>query len=134
MNKHKGEIVENIVRKSGFSLKKLAERMKISRNTLYNRFRDPELGYEFIVDVGRIIHYNFSIDFPELDNEVNELGEPWIQYGDKDAVELLKREKKYTALLERYNQLLSMLVKLANANELETLRKEILRFLEDNPN
>lgn len=133
MKKHRGEIVEEAVRKSGFSIKKLAERLKISRNTLYNRFRDPELSYEVIAAIGNIIHYNFAIDFPELEIETNKAGEGPITYAERDMVELLRLEKKYTGLLERYNELLGILIKLANTNELETLRKEIRRFLDNNP-
>jgi|694.fasta_scaffold72290_2 transcriptional regulator with XRE-family HTH domain len=132
MEKHRGEIVEDAIRKSGFSLKKLSERLGISRNTLYNRFRDPQLSYEFIIAVGNIIHYNFSLDFAELRSETNEVRESPINYIERDASELLKLKKKYTDLLERYNKLLAILVRLANANELHTVKKEILRFLEDN--
>lgn len=132
MEKHRGEIVEDAIRKSGFSLKKLSERLGISRNTLYNRFRDSRLSYEFIIAVGNIIHYNFSLDFAELRSETNEVSEGPINYIERDDVELLKLKKKYTDLLERYNKLLGILVRLANANELHTVKKEILRFLEDN--
>jgi lambda repressor-like predicted transcriptional regulator len=132
MKKHRGEIIEDVVRNSGFSLKKLSERLGISRNTLYNRFKDPELSYEFIRSVGNIIHYNFEIDFAELRAGANELSEGTIGYVDRDAVALSSLERKYTALLERYNKLLGILVRLANTNELQTLRKEILRFLEEN--
>ncbi len=132
MKKHRGEIVEDTIRKSGFSLKKLSERLGISRNTLYNRFREPELSYGFIRAVGNIIHYNFEIDFAELHEEANEISERPPTYIDRDAVELLSLEKKYTDLLERYNKLLGILVRLANTNELQTLRKEIFRFLEQN--
>lgn len=134
MKKHRGEIVEDAIRKSGFPIKKLAERLKISRNTLYNRFREPDLSYKFILAVSNIIHYNFSADFPELEASANELGEELPTYSERNTVELLKLEKKYSGLLERYNKLLNILIKLANTNELGMLRKEILRFLEDNPN
>lgn len=132
MIKHRGETVEDAVRRSGYSLKKLSERLRISRNTLYNRFKEPELSYEFITAVGNIIHYNFALDFPELQEEANEVSESPIGYIDRDAVELLRLEKKYMGLLERYNKLLNILVRLANTNELQTLRKEILLFLEKN--
>lgn len=132
MKKHRGEIVEEAVRKSGFSIKKLAERLRISRNTLYNRFKEAELNYEFIAAVGSIIHYNFAIDFPEIEVETNKAGERPLSYVERDTAELLRLEKKYTDLLERYNELLGILAKLANANELETLRKDILRFLDHN--
>ena len=133
MKKHRGEIVEEAIRRSGFSIKKLAERLKISRNTLYNRFKDPDLSYEFITAVSNIIHYNFAIDFPELEAEDNEFIEGLTNYRDRDVVELLRVEKKYTGLLERYNKLMGIMIRLANTNELGTLRKEILRFLENNP-
>ena len=133
MKKHRGEIVEEAIRRSGFPLKKLAERLQISRNTLYNRFKDPDLSYEFITAVSNIIHYNFAIDFPELEAEDNESGEDLASYRNRDIVELLRVEKKYTGLLERYNKLMGIMIRLANTNELEKLRKEILRFLEDNP-
>ena len=132
MEKHRGEIVENATRKSGFSLKKLSERLRISRNTLYNRFKEPELSYEFIKAVGNIIHYNFAIDFAELREGGSAVGEGPIGYMDRDAAELLRLEKKYTSLLERYNKLLSILARWAYTNELQTLRREILNFLENN--
>lgn len=133
MTTHRGEIVEEVIRKSGFSLKKLSERLGVSRNTLYNRFREAELSYEFILSVGNIIHYNFALNFPELqDKEVSTVSEGFAGYADRDAIELLRLEKKYMGLLERYNKLMNILARLANANELETLRREILHFLEEN--
>lgn len=131
MTKHRGEIVENVIRKSGFSLKKLSERLGISRNTLYNRFKEPELSYEFIIAVGNIIHYNFALELPGLQAEANEMGEGPVGYADRDTVELVKLERKYTNLLERYNRLLGILVRLSNTNELQVIRNEILQFLEN---
>ena len=72
---HRGQIVEKIVRKSGYSLTKLADKLKISRNTLYNRFDNANLGYRFIIEVGNIIHYDFTIDFPEMKKEPKIMGE-----------------------------------------------------------
>mmetsp|Transcript_974 Transcript_974/g.2383 ORF Transcript_974/g.2383 Transcript_974/m.2383 type:complete len:148 (+) Transcript_974:3666-4109(+) len=133
VRKHRGEVVESVVRRSGFSLKKLSERLGISRNTLYNRFQEAELGDEFITSVGDIIHYNFSIDFPDLRQGTSKMvSEGPLGYADRNAIELLRLEKKYMELLERYNRLLGILVRLANTNELRTLRKEIIRFLEEN--
>lgn len=126
-------MVEEAVRRSGFSIKKLSERLNISRNTLYNRFKDPKVSYEFITAVSKIIHYDFSIDFPELETAFNRVSERPGNYLDRDTVELLRLEKKYIALLERHNKLLGILVKLTSTNELEILRKEILRFIKNNP-
>jgi len=129
---HRGQIVEKIVRKSGYSLTKLAEKLEISRNTLYNRFDNANLGYRFIMDVGNIIHYDFTLDFPEMKKEPSLMGDHsmLIPRREDKAADLWRIEGKYTHLLERYTKLLGILVKIANENELHTLKKEIVNLLE----
>lgn len=126
---HKGQIVEKAARKSGYSLTRLAKALGISRNTLYNRFDNPNLGYSFIIDVGNIIHYDFTLDFPEIKDEAKIAGENPIRSIDRGAAELLRMEGKYIRLLEKYTTLLGMLVRLSNENELDALKKEILEFI-----
>ena len=135
--KHRGEIVDKVVRQSGFALNKLAKRLKISRNTLYNRFRDPELKDDFILDVGNIINYDFKRHFPGLkredeEDDRREFADGNQIYLDKETVKMLELGKKYMVLLERYNDLLGIMVKLANTNEMNVLRKEIARLIEEN--
>lgn len=130
MSKHRGEIVEGAVRKSGFSIKKLAERLKISRNTIYNRFSEPTLDYEFILQISNVIHYDFSRDFPEIKHEIEKADEPPSQYVDRGAAELLALKDKYANLLERYNKLLVILARLAGSSDLKALRKEAVHFLD----
>jgi predicted transcriptional regulator len=60
MKKHRGEMVERVVRESGYSLKSLAEHLKVSRRTLYNYFNQVDLSVELVMEIGRIIHYDFS--------------------------------------------------------------------------
>jgi len=129
---HRGHIVEKIVRKSGYSLTKLAEKLGISRNTLYNRFDNANLGYRFIMDVGNIIHYDFTLDFPEMKKESNLAGDYSMSVPKREdkAADLWRIEGKYTHLLEKYTKLLGILVKIANENELHTLKKEIVNLLE----
>jgi transcriptional regulator with XRE-family HTH domain len=119
---HRGEIVEKIVRKSGYSLSKLAEKLEISRNTLYNRFKSANLSYRFIQDVGGVLNYDFSLDFPEMPK-----GEQAI--GDKNNM-LKQLENKYSILLEKHSKLLEILVKLANQTENHSLKQEINKFME----
>lgn len=126
MRQHRGEILEAVIRKSGYSLKALAERLGISRNTLYNRFREYDISYEFILKVGDLIHYDFTYDYPEIKTTVS------IDR-DQHAAELWKLEQKYTRLLEHYNKLLGFLVRAANDYHLEKLKKEIDNFLEHAP-
>ncbi|ACE05709.1 hypothetical protein Aasi_0269 [Candidatus Amoebophilus asiaticus 5a2] len=129
---HRGHIVEKIVRKSGYSLTKLAEKLGISRNTLYNRFDNANLGYRFIMDVGNIIHYDFTLDFPEIKKESSLIGDYSMVVPKREdrAADLWRIEGKYTHLLEKYTKLLGILVKIANENELHTLKKEIVNLLE----
>ena len=123
MRKHRGEILEAVIRRSGYSLKTLAERLGISRNTLYNKFKEHDLSYEFILKVGDLIHYDFTYDYPEIKKKVG-------VDQDHHIAELWRLEQKYTRLLERYNKLLSFLVKAANDYQLEKLKHEIDGFLE----
>jgi hypothetical protein len=128
--KHRGQIVEKAVRKSGYSLTKLAKSLAISRNTLYNRFENPNLGYRFIADIGDIIHYDFTIEFPDIRSEIETGDDEDTRFIERETVELIKLDNKYIRLLEKYNKLLSLLVRLSNENELHGLKKEILDFID----
>ncbi|ACE05703.1 hypothetical protein Aasi_0262 [Candidatus Amoebophilus asiaticus 5a2] len=127
---HRGQIIEKIIRRSGYSITRLAKKLGISRNTLYNRFENANLGYRFIMEVGNIIHYDFTIDFPEMKEEIELMGDTPIRSFDRETAERWKAESKYILLLEKYTKLLGMLAKLANENTLTTLKKEILDFIE----
>lgn len=63
---HRGEIVRKEIDKSGYNKSLLAERLGISRGTLYNKLEETNLNWEFIFQLGKIINHDFSIDFPEL--------------------------------------------------------------------
>ena len=129
---HRGQTVEKIVRKSGYSLTKLAEKLYISRNTLYNRFDNANLPYRFIIEVGNVIHYDFTLDFPEIKKDPNLASENSLFNSAKEdkAANLWRVEGKYAYLLEKYTKLLGILVKIANENDLYALKKEIVELIE----
>ena len=132
---HRGQIVEKIIRKSGYKLVKLAEKLDITRNTLYNKFKNPNLNYRFIMRVGNVIHYDFTIDFPEIKQQPNLITENTRSILDKEdtSSHLYKLEIKYTHLLEKYTRLFEKLIKIANENENElhsSLRQEIQKLIE----
>ncbi len=127
---HRGQIVEKVIRRSGYSITRLAKKLGISRNTLYNRFENADLGYRFIMEVGNAIHYDFTVDFPTMKEEIEVMGDIPIRSVDRETIELWRAESKYILLLEKYTKLLSILAKLANINTLNTLKKEILDFIE----
>ena len=120
---HRGEIVEKVVRKSGYALTKLADKLEISRNTLYNKFQDTNLSYRFIQKVGRVLHYDFSTHFPEM------LKEEFAE-GSKNN-DLISIEIKYSNLLEKHIKLLQILVKLVNHSENHSLKQELNKFMEE---
>ncbi|MBF9220142.1 helix-turn-helix domain-containing protein [Hymenobacter ruricola] len=63
---HRGEILQEVVLKSGVKVTKLFAALGISRATLYRRFEDPNLDFDFIKRVGEIIYHNFAEEFKEL--------------------------------------------------------------------
>ena len=66
MEQHKGKIVEEAIKKSGFRMKALASKLGIARNTLYNKLKEADIKEAFIIQIGKIIHYDFANDFPNI--------------------------------------------------------------------
>ncbi len=124
MDKHRGEILEIAIRKGPYSIKALAKKLGISRNTLYNRFKEKDLDYNFILEVGDLIRYNFKADFPELKTTVP------IQV-EQHQQQLRQIEKNYIRLLERYERLLTFLIKTTHEYGLDSLRKAIDQLASD---
>ena len=130
---HRGEILEKVIRKSGYPLTKLAEKLAISRNTFYHRFKEANLNYWFIIQVGKVIHYDFSNDFPELKQQAQLVTDDvFSTLGNEDQfMDLAKMEVKYRSLLEKYMHLLEILVRLANKYGLYGSKQAILKLLEE---
>ncbi|WP_073285292.1 hypothetical protein [Hymenobacter psychrotolerans] len=109
-SKHRGEIVAKAVHQSGVKLTKLHTALGISRPTLYRRFEDRHLDFEFIREVGKAIFYDFGEEFPELRLHRPLVAEPLVPYqldsleGCKD--QLLYVYGLYTEALQKYNALL----------------------------
>ncbi len=118
---NRGELVERVVRKSVFSITVLAEKLGVSRNTLYNKFKEQDLSYDFIIRVGKVIHYNFSVDLPEI--------KVVYQLPEDSRAHLWRLERRNKNLLEQYNKLLKFLFKKADmgAYELHKKLKKIIK-------
>lgn len=107
---HKGEIIENAVRASGYSITKLAKAMGKSRRWVYQVFENPAVPIDYVLEIGRVIHYDFSDDINELkayrlkmSNQFFNEGMARFSSPDEEA-EYWKN--KYLAVLEKYNDLL----------------------------
>lgn len=102
---HKGEIVEKAVRQSGMPLTKLVKRLGKSRKWIYNAFENPHLSIDYILEIGSIIHYDFSTEIKELNQNFN-LND---SSDGSNSVEFWKN--KYLRLLEEYKVLLESISK-----------------------
>ncbi|CAH2559858.1 helix-turn-helix domain-containing protein [Cardinium endosymbiont of Oedothorax gibbosus] len=148
MEQHKGKIVEEAIKKSGFRMKALAKKLGIARNTLYTRLKEADIKDTFIIEIGKIIYYDFSNDFPGIYEKNEPKGnaespgyEPKgdrHEYIDESAIirdphftQLQALNKKYLKLMEDYNKLLNILIILANDNELVGIKQEIMAFIEN---
>ena len=104
MEKHYGQIVEHIVRKNGYSITELADRLDVNRRTIYNYFQNAYLKQEIIYKIGHVVGHHFSKEFPELFTEEQYESKHGLSHNldspnsvDKDD---LKWKEKYLTLLE----------------------------------
>jgi len=108
---HKGEIIEKAVRESGHSITKLAQKMGKSRRWVYQIFDSAVVPIDYIIEIGKIIHYDFSQDI----KGIKMYGSDWPSAsvddprfsGKASSEEAEIWKEKYMALLEKYNDLLS---------------------------
>lgn len=150
---HKGKLIEEAIKATDFQMKAVAEKLGITRNTLYTKLQAKELDDSFIIHISNIIHYDFSNIFPEIyakaerkikdnpqqlyeniDKPCNIADElPYYQnrYKHPYFVDLQALNEKYLKLMEDYYKLLKILTLLANNNELIGVKKEIMEFLEN---
>ncbi len=124
---HRGETIKEAIKASGVAVGIVAEKLGISRKTLYNKFKESSIPYSFILKLGEVIHHDFSHEFPHLSKTVkkevpkpqtsgsNNLllpfdGAPQEPYKPNNMKEceqeLVNLQRKYIALLENFNELL----------------------------
>ena len=107
---HKGEIIEKAVRSSGYSITKLADSLGRSRRWIYQIFESPNVPIDYILDIGKIIHHDFSNEVRELKvyriKMSNESFQESAQIVDSDRKEAEYWKNKYLTVLENYNELL----------------------------
>lgn len=107
---HKGEIIEKAVRSSGYSITKLADSLGRSRRWIYQIFESPNVPIDYILDIGRVIHHDFSDEVRELKvyriKMSNESAQEPPQGFDSYKTEAEYWKNKYLTVLENYNELL----------------------------
>ena len=102
---HRGEIIEKAIRESGYSITIVAQRLGKSRRWMYLLFENPTVSIELILQIGKIIYHDFSLEFPEIIQGNKVTNEPENKgHAIKEEVSFWK--EKYFTLLEEYNALL----------------------------
>ena len=119
---HQGEILQEAIKNSGISITRIVEELGITRPTIYRKFKEETIDYNFVKRIGDIINHDFSNDF----TVVQQSSLPFVttpvrtpvthsvtsrvtstQSPDPDpSRQLLALQAKYIALLEAYNELL----------------------------
>ena len=119
---HQGEILQEAIKNSGISITRIVEELGITRPTIYRKFKDETVDYNFVKRIGEIINHDFSAEFTSVQQSVLPFVTPFQKSlvttsvtarvtqplnSDLDASkQLLALQIKYIALLEAYNELL----------------------------
>ncbi len=104
---HKGEIIENAIRQSGYSITEIAKRLTISRRHLYNLFQKYNIDNETVLEIGKLINHDFSIEIKGLSTQnVEEPNEKYNSDLEKSRQEVNFWRNKYITLLEEHKLLL----------------------------
>lgn len=109
---HKGAIVEKAVRESGFPISRLAKKLGKTARWMYFLFDNPNAPLHYIIEIGKLIHYDFSGEINELKQftrqAIHQTDPPGLS---KRHTEIAVQDEnywkdKYLQLLEDYTQLL----------------------------
>lgn len=93
---HRGEIIKIAVYKSGFPITNLAKRLNKSRRWVYFMFEKKEISLDLILQIGNIIHFDFTQEI----NALNALrNNKHVDYENS-----IYWENKYLTLLEKFNE------------------------------
>lgn len=101
---HRGEIIRKSIYNSGYTVTEIAQSLGKSRRWMYLMFENSNVSLDIVLQIGKIIHYDFSDEIKELNNSPKTIEKVSLDY-DKNE-EFWKN--KYLKLLEEYNDLLKI--------------------------
>ncbi|WP_291401634.1 helix-turn-helix domain-containing protein [Daejeonella sp.] len=102
-----GEIVEHVIRRNNISISELSRRLRVSRRSIYNWFTQKNLSFDIILQIGEVLDYDFSSDFPDKLNG-RKSNHTQAYQGDMHMNDFQNSanywRNKYINLLEKYNE------------------------------
>jgi predicted transcriptional regulator len=104
---HRGEIIKEIVYKSGYPITELAKRLGKSRRWMYLMFENSNVSLDIVLQIGKIIHYDFTDEIKEFNPSQKVLEKSSLD-SKKDDADAEYWKNKYLKLLEEYKDLLKM--------------------------
>lgn len=102
---HRGEIVKEAIYKSGVPISVLAQRLGKSRRWVYQMFDNNNVSLDVILQIGLLIHYDFTEEIKEFNPSQKMMNPSSITY-EKDENNAEYWKNKYLKLLEEFNELL----------------------------
>ena len=93
---HRGEILKRVVGESGMKVLHLAKAIKVDPKTIYNWYGTPNIPLDKLLELGKALKHDFSMEVPELHKHQSTLITDEIDY-----------QAKYIKLLEDHNELLN---------------------------
>lgn len=129
---HKGKVLKHIVKKSGIKLIKLSQKLGVSRGKLGLFFSRKEVDGKFLMEVGKIVKYDFSVDFPDLiPFKLEQLEKESLEVFEASTQEdIIKVQRIYIELLEKQDHLFQLLLDIYDNTD-PSLRKEIGDFFDE---
>ena len=103
---HRGEIVKKAIYQSGMSITLIAKKIGKSRRWMYHMFENNNVSLDLVLEIGQIIHYDFTDEIREINYTKVNLQDNQPTYVKLGSEEVEFWKNKYLLLLEEYNELL----------------------------
>jgi hypothetical protein len=107
---HRGEIIEKAIRNSGIPLTSIARRIGKSRQWIYLLFQNPNVPLHIVVQIGKIIYYDFKDEIQGLSQGKHNLNDNQ----DEKSKEAEFWKERYYQLMEEHLKLLKKQSKESN--------------------
>lgn len=115
-----------------FSIKEVARRLDINRNTLYYRFKKTKQSLTFVKELGEVLHHDFSEHFPKLKSEKEDLDRKAKLFIKRQKEKILENDTIFRQKIERYKTFIQVIANLAAKGDLKAIKRKLKSFSKEN--